>query len=526
MGSITGIELGPDSCVLVRARRGRARAVEVLALHTIERAGWPSQDVLLIAALRDVRRTLKLPRRARVVVWELREGSTLGDREAVALLRPLTAAGFRVDALLSPPEALARVAASRPRPSATQPAVWAAVNVHGVAIAVVRGEDLLFSRTLEWSYTPALSGSRAQLLQRYSLVAQLASEIRHAIVSASLPSGESVATVIMCGDIPELRSLTMPLIEELDLEVETLDSSDGMQAVGRATRERFAESAPAIRLACAAALSTPASSGARFRHWASVAAGIAVVAALGWGIRVYRDYRDSDSSAAAPTLPPSGFPSPGSRPGSGAAASPGTPHAAPPPRVVENASALPISTMGQSPARPSTQSSPGARGPGVTAPEPLGGNRAGPPSGGLRSVPPPAPIGPAAQGSAASVSKPVRSAPAPVKGTGTPVAAHPTPSSPGAPSGQAAPRRDLPAAGAHVQAGRHSRAQERLAEPLPRLDSILVDQDRRLAIVDGAVVKIGDTVGSRVVVQIERDAVVLREPSGVTVRVPLRAKSS
>ena len=58
-----------------------------------------------------------------------------------------------------------------------------------------------------------------------------------------------------------------------------------------------------------------------------------------------------------------------------------------------------------------------------------------------------------------------------------------------------------------------------LDEPLPRIDTVLIDQDRRLAILDGAVVGIGDPVGSRVVVAIAREAILLREPSGRIVRV-------
>jgi hypothetical protein len=57
------------------------------------------------------------------------------------------------------------------------------------------------------------------------------------------------------------------------------------------------------------------------------------------------------------------------------------------------------------------------------------------------------------------------------------------------------------------------------------VDSILIDQERRLAIIDGTIVAIGDNVGPRVVVQIERDGVVLREPSGLAVRVALRFKT-
>ena len=44
----------------------------------------------------------------------------------------------------------------------------------------------------------------------------------------------------------------MPLIEELDVEVETLDSLDGL-VVKPQVAEKLAESAPAIRMACAAA---------------------------------------------------------------------------------------------------------------------------------------------------------------------------------------------------------------------------------------------------------------------------------
>jgi predicted amidohydrolase len=61
---------------------------------------------------------------------------------------------------------------------------------------------------------------------------------------------------------------------------------------------------------------------------------------------------------------------------------------------------------------------------------------------------------------------------------------------------------------------------------MPRVDSILIDQERRLAIIDGAIVTIGDVVGPRVVEQIDRNGVVLREPSGLSVRVGLRGKTS
>jgi hypothetical protein len=79
-----------------------------------------------------------------------------------------------------------------------------------------------------------------------------------------------------------------------------------------------------------------------------------------------------------------------------------------------------------------------------------------------------------------------------------------------------------PSAGA--QAGSRlqpERSQRLLSDPLPRISSILVADDRRLAIVDGRVLGIGDAVGRRVITAIEPRAVVLREPSGAQVRVRL-----
>jgi hypothetical protein len=63
-----------------------------------------------------------------------------------------------------------------------------------------------------------------------------------------------------------------------------------------------------------------------------------------------------------------------------------------------------------------------------------------------------------------------------------------------------------------------------LAEPLPRVDSILIDQERRLAVIDGAMINVGDAVGRRTVAGIERDTVLLREPSGLIVRASVRSR--
>jgi hypothetical protein len=69
-------------------------------------------------------------------------------------------------------------------------------------------------------------------------------------------------------------------------------------------------------------------------------------------------------------------------------------------------------------------------------------------------------------------------------------------------------------------------APQPLNEALPRVDSILIDRDRRLAIIGGTILEVGASVGSRSIVQIERDAVILREPSGLEIRVRLRSFGS
>jgi hypothetical protein len=63
-----------------------------------------------------------------------------------------------------------------------------------------------------------------------------------------------------------------------------------------------------------------------------------------------------------------------------------------------------------------------------------------------------------------------------------------------------------------------------LNEPLPVVNSILVSPDRRLAVLDGVIVREGEAIGPRVLVRIEPGAVVLREPSGLERRVTMRRR--
>ena len=63
-----------------------------------------------------------------------------------------------------------------------------------------------------------------------------------------------------------------------------------------------------------------------------------------------------------------------------------------------------------------------------------------------------------------------------------------------------------------------------MKEELPRVDSILIDQERRLAVIEGTIAGVGERVGGRVIVQIDPEAVTLREPSGLLVRASVRSR--
>jgi hypothetical protein len=456
MASNTGIELGPDRCVLAGVRT-TGSGNEIVALHTVGPDDWPAHDLAFADLLRDVRKSKRFPKHARVVAWGLPEDNA-DNAIARAAIRPIVDAGFQIDGVFTPPQALAMIAHKRRKPGVqNNGVVWLSLNTHGAAIAIVRGSDLLFARTFQWTYNPYLLDGKAQLLQRYTLIAHLEPEVRRGIAAVRASHGITVDAAVTCGDLPELRSLTMPLIEELDLEVETLDSLEGMRPAGTARHERLAEYAPAIRLACAAALAPEARRRTVIPLLARIAAAVALVAALGYGAYAYYNRLTKPVLSARP----------------------------PQPRVVLK------------------QDSP-APGPATEAK--------------------PAPVAE----SVAPASQP-RPAMYPRSAPQAQSAATPATTQTAAPKPFAEKRRTGQAdAGAAVYAPPYrtaeSRRQEPMKDPLPRIDSILIDQDRRLAIIDGGVTAVGDRVGGREIERIERDFVVLREPSGLLIRVPLRTR--
>ncbi len=260
MADITGIELGPNCCVLVRAGQDASRPT-VAAARAVTPAEWSDDHETLVDLLRSARRKNRLSPRAHVVAWGLPESTSSAELSHLPELGPLVAAGFEIDSMVSPIQALADLVRSRDdatdgqaaRLESGQAVAALSINHHGVAIAIVAGGKVLASRVFEWPLGRPFSGSRSEVFERYLLISQLAPELTHLIDLVKPMHGAKVTSVLACGNLPNLRSLSMLLIEEMDIEVETLDSTDLLdpQSGGR-----FVDIVPALQLAAGAASPT------------------------------------------------------------------------------------------------------------------------------------------------------------------------------------------------------------------------------------------------------------------------------
>ena len=242
MSEVTGIELGPNYCVLVRGGRvGSQRTVSAAA--AIMPSAWPEDPHALVEKLREARERHGLSRRARVVAW---------DSEAT--LSVLAEAGFEIASVVTPAQALARVVRARQLGAPSGTAVAAlSLNSHGAAIAIVSGAEVICTRVFAWPLGTPFTGARSELLDRYLLVSQIAPQLQHVIDLVRPVNGVTVTSVAVCGNLPELRSLAMLLIEEMDIEVETLDSTELLDR--GVTPGTFGDSVASLQLATAVASS-------------------------------------------------------------------------------------------------------------------------------------------------------------------------------------------------------------------------------------------------------------------------------
>ena len=113
MNVVTGIELGPDYCVLVQARL-RANTIVCGPVRVFGPGRWPAQRAARVELLSEARRQLSLSTRAWVVQWWLdsptAQSSTTLPPETDGMVEE---AGFQSEASLTPSQALALLGGSR-----------------------------------------------------------------------------------------------------------------------------------------------------------------------------------------------------------------------------------------------------------------------------------------------------------------------------------------------------------------------------------------------------------------------------
>ena len=543
--------------------------------------------------------------------------------QIAAALQPLRSAGIHVRAVTTPAAALGSLARLR-RATAVPGTIEAYVALEESAscVALVRDAVLIAAHRLPWGYLDARGG--AAVRPREEIARRIGDAITE-FVAAVGGEPRDIGQVCIAGGMPELRSMTLPLMERLDVEVEPLDSLFGIDAAhlpaaGDDFRDRSAE----LRLAWAAAADWPPpinllraqrrQASKTMLSRAAVAAGIAVGLLGGWRVSQSAWWQSSTPATAARSSPSSANPSAVAR---GRAATPAStvavkrPSAAAPPAAVagsagsrQSPNQLPVGSPSpnQSPValrqaqgdREQSRTAGAAQGAAKSAPSasPPPRIEPAPASAGAAMLPPPALAAPRADALRSSTAQPppARSAPAAARadsarptpqpstqsptGQGgvpsarsTPSTARvepppPTRSEPTAPavapmtaprtapllrqeppSVAAPPAQSLPqlrSEPAGIATGRAAASPPRAVEASPSarqraappevplsfdaaLGTILYSPDRKLAIVDGRIVGIGDEVRGAQIVDITPTAVMLRDAKGRLRRLALGA---
>jgi len=227
---------------------GRYEAMRAEALQALETAGVRTDGV--VADIAPIGGTAKRGSRRPVVV-------TLADSAAVmSAIDPLVRAGIQVRSVVTPAVALASIA--RVRYAFSLPGgieVYVAIEESMSCVALMRDGVLTIARELPWGYVADTRSGATRTKE--DLATRLALELDQFFDALGV-SPSTAAQVCICGGVPELRSMTMPLMDRFDVEVEPFDSLFGIDAQHLPDpeadfRERIAE----LRLAWAVAADWP-----------------------------------------------------------------------------------------------------------------------------------------------------------------------------------------------------------------------------------------------------------------------------
>jgi Tfp pilus assembly protein PilN len=353
--SRTSVEFHPDGCRLVdvEVRSPRARTSKDPRVRAYELSVEGSDPAELTDALTRLRRARKLSRDVWVTVWGLRAVHQLlrlppagsealepiarrearkdiapleadGTAASVAILpgdeiqagahrkrevslvaasaveiqqriQPLIDAGFTVRGVVTPALALAAIARSTPIDGSGEAEFGTVAHVavvrRAVCLAIVRNGVLLFAREMPWGHDSQEQGAGDG---EPGTGTRLASELKRSILFFKQTFRAAVEAVVLCGDMPNLRSLTGPLGDALGVPVRTLDSLVGIDAEsvpepGELFRSEVAslrmaiatgaDAAPAANLLPKAILDTRETRSQIVRFAAAAAAGLILVAA-------------------------------------------------------------------------------------------------------------------------------------------------------------------------------------------------------------------------------------------------------
>ncbi len=220
--------------------------------------------------------------------------ATAPSNEVAAALRPLKNADIEIDAVLTPAAALAALARLRCNVMSHRALeAYIAFEETESMMALVRDGQLVAARMLPWGYLRD-APSHYALRPRDEIVARLVNDLSTCRTSAQLDA-QPLTQVCVCGALPELRSMAIALTEQLDVEVEPLDTLFSIDAARLPEpEEEFRERAAGFRLAWAAAAAggQPALDLLRERRrqarkvvafsQAAVVAGVAVGLGVGW----------------------------------------------------------------------------------------------------------------------------------------------------------------------------------------------------------------------------------------------------
>jgi len=209
-----------------------------------------------------------------------------GTQEIRRRLRPFVDAGFVIEGVTTPCGALWSQARLR-RPSLTgEVHAYVALGVSQSALGIFSNGLLLYARDINWGYAAQAMGAWVPL-DRHQLARRLSIELRQSFLYLKQYWEEDVSQVLLSGDMPEIRSLTAPLIDLLNIEVETLDTLEGIDAAS--LPDGFSERAATFRLASSIAGDPPpinllpadvTPKGTTRKDWRILAAGTAAAVAF------------------------------------------------------------------------------------------------------------------------------------------------------------------------------------------------------------------------------------------------------